>query len=53
MSSLVEKGNTIHVPVESLGGEESNKVTVSWSQMLKTRTQDYYVCKYTVKSGGS
>ena len=53
MSSLVEKGNTIHVPAELLGGEKSSKFTVTWSQNLRTRNQEYYTCTYTVKSGGT
>jgi len=46
----VNKGNTILVPAESLGGEERKKITVSWSQWLGTRSQEYYVCNYTVAS---
>jgi hypothetical protein len=52
MSSVVEKGHTIRIPAESLGGEKSEKITVSWSQMLRTRTQDYYVCKFANQSNG-
>jgi len=53
MPSLVEKGNTIHIPAHFLGGEKSEKITLSWSQWLRTQTQEYYVCNYTVKSGGT
>jgi len=53
MSSLVQKGDKIHVPAELLGGEKSKTVTVTWSQKMKTRTQDYYMCTFDVKSGGT
>lgn len=52
MSSFVEKDNTIYVPAEFLGGEKGRKVNVTWSQSLRQRNQEYWVCKYTVKSGG-
>lgn len=52
MSSLVAKGNTIHVPTHFLGGDQGQKVTVNWSQNLQSRNADYWICKYTVKSGG-
>jgi len=48
--TLVNKGFTLHVPAESLGGEKSKKITVSWSQWLGTRSQEYYVCNYTITS---
>jgi len=53
MPYLVQKGNTIHIPAEFLGGEKSSTITVNWSQRLSSRQQDYYVCNYTVKSGGT
>ncbi|KAG9187008.1 hypothetical protein G6011_10116 [Alternaria panax] len=53
MSPLVSEGNTIYVPAECLVGDERKKVTVSWSQMMRTRTQEYWVCNYQVKSGGN
>lgn len=52
MSSLVAKGSTIHVPAQYLGGDQGKKVTVAWSQTLKSRKEDYWICKYTVTSGG-
>ena len=52
MSSLVAKGNTIHVPAQFLGGDQGKKITVSWSQNLKSRSAEFWICKYTVKSGG-
>ena len=52
MASLVAKGNTIYVPVQFLGGNEGKKINVSWKQSLKSRSEDYWICKYTVKSGG-
>ncbi|KAI4608964.1 hypothetical protein J4E80_008709 [Alternaria sp. BMP 0032] len=52
MPYLVQKGNTIHIPAEFLGGEKSSTITVNWSQRLSSRQQDYYICNYTVKSGG-
>ncbi|KAI4687488.1 uncharacterized protein J4E88_003077 [Alternaria novae-zelandiae] len=48
--TLVNKGFTLHVPAESLGGEKSKKITVSWSQWLGSRSQEYYVCNYTITS---
>jgi hypothetical protein len=52
MSSLVAKGSTIHVPAEFLGGEKGKKITVTWSQSLRSRTAEYWICKYSVESGG-
>lgn len=51
MSSPVQKNDTIFVPAEKLGGTGDNKVTVVWSESLKERSAEYWVCKYTVTSG--
>lgn len=51
MSYLVEKGNTIYVPAEYLGGDKSQKTQVALQQMMREKKADYWVCKYTTKSG--
>ncbi|KIW92486.1 uncharacterized protein Z519_06333 [Cladophialophora bantiana CBS 173.52] len=51
MAPLVNKGDTIYVPAEFLGGNNGKKLTIHWSQMLRSRNEDYWLCKYTVESG--
>ncbi len=49
----IEKGNTFYVPADYLGGAQGKKVTVKWSQMMKSRSEDYWICKYTNKTANS
>ncbi|KAJ3545018.1 hypothetical protein NM208_g2717 [Fusarium decemcellulare] len=53
MATLVTKGNTIRVPAQSLGGDNAKKVTVSWKQNFWSRTEDYWICTYTIIGGGT
>jgi hypothetical protein len=46
----VEKGNKVFILAESLS-EAGQKVTIKWSQSFKDRSEEYYVTKYTNKSG--
>ncbi|KAF1933020.1 uncharacterized protein M421DRAFT_89316 [Didymella exigua CBS 183.55] len=42
---LINKGNTIHVSASSI---QDQRVTIKWSQSLKSRSEDYYVASYNV-----
>ncbi|OQV10673.1 hypothetical protein CLAIMM_14639 [Cladophialophora immunda] len=53
MAHLVKKGDTICIPSESLGGANGEKATVHWSQAVMSRTEVYWLCKYTVESGSA
>ena len=48
----VQKGNQVYVPANTLGGTEGQKLTIKWSQSMKSRSEEYLVSKYTNKSGG-
>lgn len=47
----VEKGNKVFIPADTLSEAGGRKVAVKWSQSFKDRSEDYYVSKYTNKSG--
>ncbi|MCJ1264292.1 hypothetical protein MMC22_004163 [Lobaria immixta] len=49
----IEKGNTFYVPADYLGGDQGRKVTIEWSQMMKSRSEDYYLSKYTNKTSNN
>ncbi|KAL9608380.1 MAG: hypothetical protein Q9167_006777 [Letrouitia subvulpina] len=49
----IEKGNTFYVPGDYLGGAQGKKVTVKWSQTMKSRSEEYWICKYTNKTANS
>ncbi|KAJ0122135.1 hypothetical protein J7T55_002647 [Diaporthe amygdali] len=47
----VEKGDKVFIPADTLSEAGGRKVAVKWSQSFKDRSEDYYVSKYTNKSG--
>ena len=49
----IQKGNVFYVPAAYLGGDQGKKVTVKWSQMMSSRSEDYWICKYTNKTTNS
>ncbi|KAF7557641.1 hypothetical protein G7Z17_g616 [Cylindrodendrum hubeiense] len=54
MSLLVGKGDTIHFSENILdftdGTLDATKLTISWKQMGRTRTETYIRCRFTVTS---
>lgn len=44
---VVEKGNKVSIPADTLGEGKGKKITVQWSQEMRNMTSDYWVSKFT------